>query len=415
MTGDAIYVTISLNGADHPVGTIWRFYHSRKERVSFEYDEAWLKNPQKFALEPALALFPGPIRTELSLGAIGDSAPDKWGRTLMKRYENIRSLQAGETPRTLNDSDYLLLVSDETRQGALRFSRNKGGPYLSQPDETPVPPLIDLAKLLSVTEKYLDEEETAEDLHILFAPGSSLGGARPKASVRDYEGNLSIAKFPKKDDPFDIVRWEAVALELARRAGLNVAQSKLEIVLNKPILLLKRFDRQDGKRIPFLSAMSMIGSRDGQDHSYLELADAISQHGATPDADRRELWRRVVFGVLITNTDDHMRNHGFLYEGAKGWVLSPAYDMNPMPITEKARILTTSITYDDPRASLDPAFEFAEYLGIPKDEALATIKQVAQATATWRDVATRFGISSSAQERMVTAFEHDESKKAEAL
>jgi len=275
-----------------------------------------------------------------------------------------------------------------------------------------VPPLVDLAKLLSASERVINDDESDEDLRLLLAPGSSLGGARPKASVRDTDGCLAIAKFPRVDDEYDAVLWEAVALSLASSAGIDVPEWRVENLAGKSVLMLKRFDREGEARVPFLSAMSMIGARDGEDHSYLEIVDAIAQYGASPKEDKAALWRRVVLSILISNTDDHLRNHAFLYEGQRGWRLSPAYDMNPTPVEVKPRILSTAIDLDDGTASLDLALSVHKEFSLKKDEAEQIIKEVGEAVSNWRDVATGLGIGTAEINRMASAFEHDDLVRA---
>jgi len=322
MSSNQIYVSIELGGETFLVGKLWSHQRGARQSASFEYDESWLKYSEKFALDPALLLTKGSFHTnadQIMFGAIGDSAPDRWGRVLMRRAESARAKEADDVARTLLEADYLLGVNDEARQGALRFSLEPDGVYLSPKDKTSIPPLVDLPRLLSATDRYLDDDETSEDLKILLAPGSSLGGARPKASVRDKDGHLAIAKFPKKDDEFNVVVWEAVALTLAQKAGVKTAEWRLEEIMERPVLIIRRFDREDGSRIPFLSAMSMLGAKDNDMHSYLEIAYALVQHGGSTNQDMEELWRRIIFTVLISNTDDHLRNHGFLYERHKGW------------------------------------------------------------------------------------------------
>ena len=318
------------------VGRLWGRVRRNKEGATFEYNDAWLKHPNRFSLEPALRLGPGPFHTTADaamFGAIGDSAPDSWGRGLMKRMASRRAEREGRAPRTLYEMDPLLLVDDEARAGALRFAETEGGPFLAHPKAKHIPPLVALRKLLSATEHVIDETDTDEDLQLLFAPGSSLGGARPKASVREKDGHLAIAKFPRRDDETNTVIWESVALTLARKAGIPVPDARVEAVAKKPVLLLRRFDRDGKRRVPFLSAMGMLGARDNESHNYLEIVDALRQHGATPKTDIEALWRRIVFNILISNTDDHLRNHGFLYHGSDGWRLSPAYDLNPGRLT----------------------------------------------------------------------------------
>ena len=259
---------------------------------------------------------------------------------------------------------------------------------------------------MSAAERVADDKDTEEDLRLLLAPGSSLGGARPKESVRDKDGHLAIAKFPRRDDDYNTVLWEAVALTLARKAGIPVPDARIETVGNKPVLVLRRFDRREGRRIPFLSSMSMLDARDNETRSYMEIADALRQHGAAAKDDIRELWRRIVFNVLISNTDDHLRNHGVLYSGPTGWRLSPAYDLNPVPVDVKPRILTTAINEDDNTASFDLAMSVAPYFELDDARARADAAAVARAVATWRDEAARHGLTKEEIVRMASAFDH---------
>jgi len=419
MNSKEVIVSISLDGEDIPVGRLWFHVRKGRESASFEYDKNWLGHPERFALEPALKLTEGAFHTPSGLGvfgSIGDSAPDRWGRVLMRRYETARAKRANTTSRTLFEIDYLLGVNDEARQGALRFSLDPHeDDFLATNTQAAIPPLVDLPKLLSATERFIEDDESAEDLKLLLAPGSSLGGARPKASVRNRDGSLAIAKLPRKDDDFNVVMWEAVALTLARKAGLDVPSWHLETVLEKPILIINRFDRQNGRRIPFLSAMSMLGAKDNETHSYLEMAYALVQNGAAPKADMAELWRRIVFTVMISNTDDHLRNHGYIFERYKGWRLSPVYDINPTPLDIKPRILSTAIDYDDPSASLDIALAVAEDFRLSKTETHEIIKGVFAAVKHWRKVASGFGLTNRESDRMASAFEHDDLKYAQQL
>jgi serine/threonine-protein kinase HipA len=410
-----VFVYVDLAGVPHLVGRLWTRVRKSKEGASFEYNQAWREHPDRFSLEPALKLGPGPFHTGADtpmFGAIGDSAPDRWGRALMRRMERRRAEREGQAPRTLHEMDYLLLVDDEARAGALRFAEIEGGPFLRQEETKRIPPLLELPKLLSAAEHVMEETDTEEDLRLLFAPGSSLGGARPKASVREKDGHLAIAKFPRKDDEINTVVWEAVALALAHKAGIPVPAPRVETIANKPVLLLRRFDRDGKRRIPFLSAMSMLGAKDNETHSYLEIVDALRQHGAAPKADMEALWRRVVFNILISNTDDHLRNHGFLYEGSDGWRLSPAYDLNPVPTDIKPRILTTAINEDDGTASLALAMSVAKYFELDAANARETAKQVGKAVSKWRGEAARHGITKNEIDRMASAFEHEDMKEA---
>jgi serine/threonine-protein kinase HipA len=410
-----ILVYVDLDGKPHLVGRLWARVRKNKESASFEYDKTWLENPGRFSLEPALQVGPGAFHSPADtpmFGAIGDSAPDRWGRTLMRRAERRRAERDGTAPRSLQEIDFLLLVDDEARQGALRFAEKEGGPFLREEGGKRIPSLVELPELLSAADHVVEDKDTEEDLRLLIAPGSSLGGARPKASVIEKDGQLAIAKFPRRDDEFNTVAWEAVALALAAKAGIPVPESRVETVSNKPVILLRRFDRVGPQRIPFLSAMSMLGAKDRDTRSYLEIVDSLRQHGAAPKEDMQDLWRRIVFNILISNTDDHLRNHGFLYAGQAGWRLSPAYDLNPVPIDIKPRILTTAIDEDDGTASLDLAMSVADYFELEKDMAKAITVQVGKAVSTWRDEAARHGVAKEEIDRMMSAFEHDDLKNA---
>lgn len=418
MSSREVLVSIALGEENHLVGKLWCHNRKGRESATFEYNENWLDHPERFALEPALALTTGSFHTladQSLFGAIGDSAPDRWGRILMRRADAKRAREARKTPHTLGEVDFLLGVLDEARQGALRFSDTVDGPFLAQKGSNSIPPLVKLPKLLSSTERFLDEEESAEDLKLLLAPGSSLGGARPKASILDNDGHLSIAKFPSKNDEFNIVMWEAVSLALAKKAGLTLPTWRIEMIMKKPVLIIRRFDRIGQKRIPFLSAMSMLGAKDNEMHSYLEIVDALRQYGAEPTNDMSELWRRIVFSILISNTDDHLRNHGFIYEREKGWRLSPAYDMNPTPVEIKPRILTTAIDFDDGTASIDLALSVAENFRLSQNQAKDIIREVAHSTSQWREIAQSFGLEKQEINRMASAFDHEDAEKAKRL
>lgn len=339
-----ILVYIDLHGEPILVGRLWSRVRKGRESASFEYAPVWLAHPERFALEPALTLAPGPFHTQPEkalFGAIGDSAPDRWGRVLMRRGERRRAEREKQTSRTLFEVDFLLLVDDVARQGALRFKAEPDGAFLAPEDGMRIPALIELPRLLSAAERVANEEEDDEDLRLLIVPGSSLGGARPKASVRDHDGHLALAKFPNEQDDISVVLWEGVALSLAAKAGIRVPEWRIETIGDKPVILIRRFDRVGGQRIPFLSAMSMLGANDNEQHSYLEIADALRQYGAATKDDLAQIWRRIVFNVLISNSDDHLRNHGFLYGSHVGWRLSPAYDLNPVPVDIRPRVLST--------------------------------------------------------------------------
>ena len=410
-----VLVYADLQGTPHLVGRLWARVRNDRENATFEYDKSWLTHRERFSLEPALKLGAGPFHTPSDkplFGAIGDSAPDRWGRALMRRAERRRAEHEGQAPRTLREIDYLLLVDDEARQGALRFAGKEGGPFLADEAPAKIPPLIELPRLLSAAERVIENKDNDEDLRLLLAPGSSLGGARPKASVRDRDGHLAIAKFPKPGDEGNTVVWEAVALTLAEKAGIAVPQWRLKSVAEKQVLLLRRFDREHGARVPFLSAMSMLGARDSETRSYLEFVDSLRQYGAAPKQDIQALWRRIAFSILISNTDDHLRNHGFLWSGSAGWRLSPAYDLNPVPTDIKPRILTTAIDLEDGTASLKLAYDVASYFELTAKDARACAKEVGNAVASWRKEAARLGLAKAEMDRMASAFEHGDLKAA---
>lgn len=404
-----ILTHVDLEGTVHLVGRLWARSRKGRESATFQYSASWLEHSERFALEPALDLGVGPFHTSAGktlFGALGDSAPDRWGRVLMRRAERKRADSEGEAHRTLREIDYLLMVNDEARQGALRFAEQEGGPFLAVDDRTRIPPLIELARLLAATERLVDEAESDEDLRLLLAPGSSLGGARPKASIRDGDGDLAIAKFPHKSDEYAAVLWEAVALELADRAGIRVPSWRIENVSGQPVLLLRRFDRIGRVRIPFVSAMSMLGAKDREMRSYMEIADVLSRYGSSAKADKQELWRRLVFNILISNTDDHLRNHAFLWEDHTGWRLSPAYDLNPVPIDIKPRVLSTAIDLDDPTASLETAYMVADHFELDHAGAKRVAAEVGASVRAWRRVGADLGIAGWELKRMASAFEH---------
>ena len=407
---------------DYPSGTVlvgrlWSRVRKGRESATFEYDSGWLSRPDRFALEPALKLASGPFHAgadKTQFGSIGDSSPDRWGRALMRRAERRAAEQAGRSPRPLWEIDFLMMVDDRARPGALRFCNAKGGAFCAEAiGDAGVPPTIALSRLLESTQRVISEEDDDDDLRLLMAPGSSLGGARPKASVIDTDGHLAIAKFPHRLDDTNVVMWEAVAMSLAERAGIDVPAWRMTPIGDKAAFLMRRFDRRSGERVPFLSAMSMLGARENEEgHSYLEIVEALRRHGAAPAKDLAQLWRRVVFNVLISNTDDHLRNHGFLYESPAGWRLSPAYDLNPIPVDVRARALATPIEPDDASASLDVALSNAEYFGLKVNDAHFIASEVGHVVSEWRVVAANLGLERAEIDRMSSAFEHDDLQQA---
>lgn len=415
---DPILVYVELNGVNEFVGRLWSHVKGKRESASFEYDTAWLRSPRKYALEPALTLSPGQHQTadgRKIFAAIGDSAPDSWGRFLMRRAARREAKRKGISPRTLFERDFLLMVNDETRQGALRFALDHEGPFLADSSSIRIPPLLELPRLLDASENIAGDEDSDDDLRLLLVPGSSLGGAQPKASIVDSNGKLSIAKFPSEHDEYNRILWEAVSLDMAEDAGISTPTRRVESIAGRSVLILERFDRNGSHRIPFLSGMSIIGAYDRSTSSYLELADAISRYGASPGSDLYELWSRIVFTVLISNVDDHMRNHGFLYSGMDGWLLSPVYDLNPTPSDIKPRVLSSSIDLDNPDASLELALDVVEYFNIEYTDAKAVISRIARVVSKWKSYAKAMNIPRAEISRMESAFQHNDMRFALTL
>ncbi|MBM3198247.1 MAG: type II toxin-antitoxin system HipA family toxin [Chlamydiae bacterium] len=409
-----IIIYVDLENTLIRVGQMWSHSRGGRESLSFVYDRDWLRHPHCFPLDPILQLTPHVHHAALDkpfFGAIEDSAPDRWGRLLMRRLERKKAEQEGRKVSALREIDFLLQVNDETRQGALRFQREEGL-FLTTYEKQSIPPLVSLHRLLSAATHVLQDHETEEDLRLLLAPGSSLGGARPKASVRDKDGHLAIVKFPKEDDEVDIIAWEAVALSLSHAAGIRVPVWRLETVGKKRVLVSRRFDRWQGSRLPFLSAMSALSAKDNELHSYLEIADVIRRMSCQPREDLIELWRRMVFHVLISNVDDHLRNHAFIYRGLTGWSLSPAYDLNPTPQDIKPRILSTAIDLVDPSASLSLTMSVSPYFDIPHARAKEIVREMAKVVSSWRQEAIKWRIKKTEIERMSSAFEHEDLREA---
>ena len=372
-----------------------------RESFAFSFDEARLRDRGDLAvLDPELSLWSGrqyPARG--NFGLFLDSCPDRWGRRLIRRREALRAARSGEPPRRLRESDFLLGVYDRTRIGALRFKAVPDGPFLDDDTRLPTPPWTTLRRLEAAARRLSADDGLASDaeeerwLSLLLAPGSSLGGARPKANVLAPDGSLWIAKFPAKSDGADVGAWEGVAADLARAAGLRLPETKTARFSRAgTTFLTKRFDRDAaGGRVHFASAMTMLGAADGEsgERSYLELADFLARNGAAPREDLAELWRRIVFSIAVGNTDDHLRNHGFLLED-RGWRLSPAYDLNPNP--ETAGALSLCIDHDDATADFSVALRVAPHFRLAPAEADAILARVREAVAPWRSVAAARGI-----------------------
>ena len=409
----ALDVHIDWRGETTPVGRLWARSRGNKQTSSFEYFQTWRAHPRGFALDPQMPLTAGTFHAEGLFNAFTDPAPDRWGRSLLLRRERRQARAEARPARTLLDIDFLTLVEDQNRMGALRFAEVGGDEFLAR-TEQPIPPLIRLARLLSATTRILKDKESDDDLRLVLAPGASLGGARPKAAVIDAQGRLAIAKFPGPDDDWPVPRWEATAMSLARSAGIDVPDFALHIVQNRPVLLMHRFDRDErAHRIPFISALTALAASDGEVRSYLELLDILRTDGAVPERDAAQLWRRMVFNVLISNTDDHLRNHGYLRDEG-GWVLAPAYDLNPMPVDVKPRNHALTLDEADDASSLDTVMSVAGRFGLRPEAARSIAAEVGVAVLAWRDVAAEHGLTKAQTERMASAFDHVDLAKAVA-
>lgn len=394
------------------IGTLYVDVSKGKETFSFEYDSEWLKNSSfAFVLDPDLAMYNGRQFAPLDkamFGIFSDSCPDRWGRVLMKRREAVIAKREERKPRELRESDFLLGVYDESRMGALRFSLNENGPFLSNNKDMATPPWANLRTLEEASRAFEQDENALDEkwLRQLIGPGSSLGGARPKATVEDVDGSLWIAKFPSNHDEVDSGAWEMVAHDLAELCSLNVPPAKLEKFSKLgSTFLVKRFDRDNGKRIHFASAMTMLGKEDGASAadgtSYLDLASFIKSNGGAPEKDLRELWRRIVFNMAVSNTDDHLRNHGFILT-PNGWCLSPLYDVNPVPYGDE---LSLNVSEEDPSISVELAVETSEYYGLSKSEAEKEAQNIlAVVKDNWEKLAVKYGIGISNMEYMRPAF-----------
>ncbi len=396
------------------VGVLTASITRGKEIFSFQYEKSWLAGNYKFQIDPQLQLYEGhfhPAEGVENFGVFLDSSPDRWGRTLMLRREALLAKEEKRPVKTLMASDYLLGVYDQTRMGGLRFK--KEGPFLDDHKNIPTPPWTSIRELEQAS-LFLENDGSEENpnfsaqLKLLFAPGSPLGGARPKASVLDPQNHLWIAKFPSKDDVKDVGGWEAVVYELAKKTGINVAEAKAQKFANKHhTFLAKRFDRlPNGKRVHFASAMTLLQHKDGDNHqsgaSYLEIVDFIIQNGAPSKVarDLEELWKRIVFSIAVSNSDDHLRNHGFLLS-EEGWELSPAYDINP---NELADGLSLNISWDSNALDYELAKSVINDFRVSSAKADEIITKIKNEVQSWEKIAERYGIQRSERQRIERAF-----------
>jgi serine/threonine-protein kinase HipA len=399
--------------APHCVGMLTAAIVRGKEIFYFEYESKWLNSAQAFGIDPALRLYSGKQylqEDKPDFGVFLDSSPDRWGRTLIQRREAMFARAEKRQERKLAESDFLLGVFDLHRMGGLRF-KYAGGPFLEDSKEYAVPPWSSIRELEAVSLKL--EEENVESnphyskwLQMLFAPGSSLGGARPKAVVRDPKDHPWIAKFPSQGDALDVGAWEYVAYTIAKRCGLDVPDAQVMKVGSKGhTFLSKRFDRTaSGKRVHFSSAMTLLERRDGDNAAsgagYMEMVNLLIENGADAGRDMEELWKRIVYSICISNTDDHLRNHGFLLTD-DGWRLSPAYDVNPNPYGNG---LSLNISETSNEQSLELALDVAKSFRVDQKKGQRIIAKIKEEVGKWRSLAKSLTISSREQDRLANAF-----------
>lgn len=392
-----------------------------RENAAFEYDADWLAAGDRFAVEPGLPLLAGPQFHRKSRhgsvfhGAVADTEPDGWARRVIlrdhaKRRQEARRAGEGGESGALNALDFLLAVDDFSRVGALRF-RDEHGVFQRAAEEgrRTAPPLIELGMLLSASRAVETNSETAADLRFLRGRGTSLGGLRPKCTIVDADGRLSIGKFPSVTDDRAVTKGEVLALRLAATAGIDAAHGRLVESEGESVAVIRRFDRPDGGgRLMYVSAATMLGvEADADEHAYTEIVDALRAHGASPQADTEELWRRIAFSILITDVDDHLRNHGFLHVDRGQWRLAPAFDVNPFP--ERARELKTWVSEDaGPEAMIEALMSVLPYFRIAAPRAREILGEVERAVSQWRAVGRGLGMSPSELDQFADAFEHDE-------
>lgn len=409
-----IYVFADWIGLQGPtfIGTLSAHFAKGKKAFSFEYDKNWLKTNARSVMDPDIQFYSGPQypSNKENFGIFLDSMPDTWGKTLMKRRAIQDARIKNKKAKTLYEIDYLLGVYDESRMGALRFKTEMNGPFLDNNTEHPTPPWSSLEELQEAVRQLEndDQNDTIKKwLSVLIAPGSSLGGARPKANIYDIHKNLWIAKFPSKSDTIDKAVWEYLAYKLAITSGINMAESKIQKVSGlHHTFLTKRFDRNREQRIHFASAMTMTGNTEqiikDRTPSYLEIVEFIENYGVDIEANLHQLWRRIIFNIAISNTDDHLRNHGFILTN-KGWKLSPAYDLNPS--TEKDG-LSLNIDMDDNALNFELAKSVGKYFRLDEGEMTRILEEVLSVIKGWRSIAKQIGISANELQLMENTFRY---------
>ncbi|MDQ3015932.1 MAG: HipA domain-containing protein [Bacteroidota bacterium] len=407
-----ILVYAHWKGMDIPkwIGTLSAQQAEGRKAFGFRYENEWLASHEQRLLDPDLGLYSGsqyPSGKE-NFGMIMDSMPDTWGRTLMRRREVIRAKEENRAIRVLYDIDFLLGVNDETRMGALRFKLSEDGDFIHHDKVMTAPPWTSLRELQHAV-KFIEEDHNTEEvkkwLDILLGPGSSLGGARPKANVFDETGNLWIAKFPSANDVIDKAAWEFLAYQLAIDCGIEMSSCRIEIIAGRQnTFFTKRFDREQNTRIHFASAMTMTRNDENttrdQRASYLDIAEFIQFNGSQNKKDLNQLWKRIVFHIAISNTDDHLRNHGFLLTD-KGWKLSPAYDLNPS-IDKDGLTLNINAAQND--LDFDLAISVGEYFKMHLNEMKSITDETRRTVSGWSKYAREIGISRAEQDTMSGAF-----------
>jgi serine/threonine-protein kinase HipA len=402
-----VEVFVQVAGEDILAGRLWSHRRQGVESETFSNASPYLARRDGYALDPALPLRSGQHQTpdeRKIFGAFSDCAPDRWGRTLIQRKVR-RGENEGPGEVSFGEVDYLLGVRDDLRQGALRFRDPATNEFLATETDG-VPHLVDLPELLNLADRAERDVASRDELEILLKGGSSLGGARPKAHVIDQKGNIAIAKFPRTSgDDWDVTGWEAITLRLAREAGLTVADSELQAIAGRSVLIVDRFDRKGEERTGYVSAMTLLEAKDGDSRTYLDLVEVIEEESDRVTADLGELWRRIAFSILISNTDDHLRNHGFLRKTSAGWSLSPAFDLNPNPEPGR-KLLSTAIDARSSEANLEMLLEVAEIFRLNEGSSRKVLAEVSAATSRWREVARQAGQSQAALGQMEGAFEH---------
>jgi serine/threonine-protein kinase HipA len=402
-------VHIDWQGKTHLMGRLHAAGHGLA--VSFEYAPEWRQRADPFPMDPtSLPLRAGAQHSPRLFGAIQDCGPDRWGRILIERAVRKQVL----VQKPYRDIDYVLALEDTSRLGALRFRLDSASPFLAV-SMGKLPPLIRLQALLRASDAIHSETETAADLRFLLGAGSPLGGARPKSAISLADGRLALAKFPKPDDTRDIATGEILALTLAAEAGIRVVEHQRVPVGRHSVAVITRFDRTGSGRIPFLSGASLLGLSAGDPGAYTRLADAIRQFGHDVAGDLRELWRRLVFSLLASNYDDHLRNHGFTMHVAGRWSLSPAYDLNPVPEMDRVRVNQTPISEDPEEPSIAGALAVAPRFGIRVPAAKRILREVFTAVSAWRRTAGRLGLKAATLDAYASAFDHARMDEARRL